>query len=73
MQNPKINIKGAVEDVPIVTPEVTELSGIQKAGFRLAVIVLVIVGVYILFVVSLLVFKELDASGYASKEINNLT
>ena len=37
------------------------MSGIQKAGYRLAVIVLLIIGGYILFLISLFLFSDLTA------------
>jgi hypothetical protein len=41
------------------SPGVVELAPIQKAGFKLAVIVLTIIAVYVIFIISLFLFTNL--------------
>jgi hypothetical protein len=44
------------------SPKVKDLPPIQKAGYKLAIFVLIIIGVYILFIICLLLFNDLDIS-----------
>ena len=43
-------------------PKVRTLAPIQKAGYKLAVIVLSIIGGYILFIISLFLFTDLEVT-----------
>lgn len=69
-----LDLSKAVKVNPADTkkPQVEELPPIKQAGYKLAVIVIAIIGGYILFIIFLFLFTDLEPA-YSSKEtIENL-